>query len=58
MKKSEIYKELQRIVLHYKGSTIAYDGMLEVLRELMTQEDLARFSEEQVAKANEAVTGG
>ncbi len=45
MKKSEIYKELQRIVLHYKGSTIAYDGMLETLRELFAQEDLAKYQE-------------
>lgn len=50
MKKSEIYKELQRIVLHYKGSTIAYDWMLEILRELMRQEDMAKFAEEQEEK--------
>lgn len=58
MKKSEMYKKLQMIVLDYDRGTIAYDDRLEILRELMVQEDLARFSEEQTGKANAAVTGG
>jgi hypothetical protein len=48
-----MYKKLQMIVLDYDRGTIAYDDRLEILRELMVQEDLARFSEEQAAKANE-----
>jgi hypothetical protein len=58
VKKSEMYKKLQMIVLDYDRGTIAYDDRLEILRELMVQEDLAKFSEEQAEKANEAVTGG
>lgn len=53
MKKSEIYKSLQRITLYY--SPMDYDDKLEILRELMTQEDLAKFAEEQEAKKNETV---
>ena len=53
MKKSEMYKNLQYIVL--RDSESSYDFMLEALRELMTQEDFMKFSEEQEEKKNEAV---
>lgn len=54
MKKSEMYKEAQRIVLLNSG-LLTSDERLEILRELMTQEDIAEFAEEQEAKKNEAV---
>ncbi len=57
MDKSVIYKVLQIMVLHDE-TELTDDGKLQVLRELFAQEDLARFSEEQAAKANETVTGG
>lgn len=49
MKKSEIYRICQLMVLH-EGSGFVGDDKLAILRELMAQEDLARFSEEQAAK--------
>lgn len=55
MKKSELYKKVQMIVMDYDGSMINYDDKLPILRELMVQEDLARFAEKQGAKQNEAV---
>lgn len=54
MKKSEMYKAVQEIVLLHSG-TLTSDERLEILRELMTQEDIAEFYEEQEAKKNEAV---
>ncbi len=53
MKKSEMYKTLQIIVMDEADRYMGNDLKLETLRELMAQEDLARFSEEQAAKANE-----
>lgn len=46
MKMSEMYKELQRLVLFYSGCNLTGDERLEMLKELMKQEDLARFKEE------------
>lgn len=57
MKKSEMYRLLQRTLITDEVQ-FDYDEKLEVLRELMAQEDLAKFSEEQAEKVNEAVTGG
>lgn len=54
MKKSEMYKAVQEIVLLHSG-TLTSDERLEILRELMTQEDLAKFVERQGVNANEAV---
>lgn len=51
MKKSEIYHMLQ--ITAMKDGNLSYEETLEVLRELMRQEDLAKFSEEQ----EEAVNG-
>ena len=54
MTKSKIYEVLQIMVLH--DETELFDtGKLQILRELMIQEDLAKFAEEQEAKANETV---
>ena len=54
MKTSEIYRLCQRLVLH--GGDLCPDQVkIEALRELFMQEDLAKFSEEQEAKVNEAV---
>lgn len=50
MKKSEMYKDIQRLVLFYSGNNLAGDARLEMLRELMAQEDLAKYAEEQEAK--------
>lgn len=49
MKKSELYRGLQNTVLN--DTTIPNSTKIEALRELFTQEDLAKFSEEQEAKA-------
>lgn len=49
MKKSEIYRLLQRTLITEEVQ-FDYDERLEVLRELFTQEDLAKFAEEQEAK--------
>ena len=49
MNKSVMYNVLQIMVLHDE-TELNDDGKLQVLRELMAQEDLARFSEEQAAK--------
>lgn len=46
MKKSEIYKMLQVIVMDYNCGGGNYEDKLAILRELMAQEDLARFKEE------------
>lgn len=54
MKKSDIYRACQQLVLH-AGDLYPDHIKLEFLRELMTQEDLAKFAEEQEAKKNEAV---
>lgn len=54
MKKSEMYLQLQRTLIT-EELQFDYDERLEVLRELMAQEDLAKFAEEQEAKANETV---
>lgn len=48
MKKSEIYHLLQ--ISAMRDGDLDYDETLEVLRELMRQEDIALFSEEQEAK--------
>lgn len=48
MKKSEIYRMLQYMVL--RDHEILSPDKLEILRELMAQEDLAKFTEEQEAK--------
>jgi len=48
MKKSEIYHHLQLVAM--KDTDLTYDETLEVLRELMAQEDLAKFAEEQEAE--------
>lgn len=53
MKKSEMYKMLQIIVMNESDGYMDDDCKLETLRELMAQEVLARFSEEQEAKKNE-----
>lgn len=50
MKKSEIYHLLQRTLITGEVQ-FDFDEMLEALRELFTQENLAKFSEEQEAKA-------
>lgn len=52
MKKSEMYKTVQKIML-FHGGTLTADERLQILRELMMQEDLAKFAEEQEAKKNE-----
>lgn len=52
-----MYSVMQHLVLNDQLQ-LSNEMKLEVLRELMAQEDLARFSEEQTEKANEAVTGG
>lgn len=57
MKKSLMYSVVQHLVLNDQMQ-LSNEMKLEILRELMAQEDLARFSEEQTEKANEAVTGG
>lgn len=49
MKKSEMYRQLQRTLIT-EEIQFDYDERLEVLRELFTQEDLAKFAEEQEAK--------
>lgn len=48
MKKSEIYHKAQILVL--SSADLTYETELEMLRELIAQEDLAKFSEEQEAK--------
>lgn len=48
MKKSEIYKILQQIVVI--DPELCEDQKLVILRELFIQEDLAKFSEEQEEK--------
>lgn len=50
MKKSEMYKTAQLAVMNY--STIGGFAKLEILRELMNREDMAKFTEEQDAKEN------
>ena len=50
MKKSEIYKMLQYMVLN-EETGYNDDDKLEILRELMEQEDRAKFFEEQEANA-------
>lgn len=53
MKKSEIYLKAQEAVL--TDGTMCIREMLEILRELMRQEDLALFCEQQEEeKAEEA----
>lgn len=52
MKKSEMYKELQKLVLFYSGCNLTGDERLEMISELMTQEALAKFAEEQAEKEN------
>ena len=44
MKKSEIYKLAQIAVMHYPG--VCSMDKLEVLRELMSMEDVQRYTEE------------
>ena len=60
MKKSKMYHKLQLLVLSeaYTGTYVEAEESITILRELMYQEDLAKFAEEQAEKANEAVTGG
>ena len=48
MKKSEIYKILQQIVVI--DPELCEDQKLGILRELFVQEDLAKFQEEQEAR--------
>lgn len=48
-----MYKTLQIIVMNESDGYMDDDCKLETMRELMTQEDLAKFSEEQKAKKNE-----
>lgn len=50
MKKSEMYKEMQKLVLFYSGCNLTGDERLEMIAELMDQEALAKFAEEQEAK--------
>lgn len=47
MKKSEMYHLLQKLVMVDNDYFTCYDEKLEVLRELMRQEALEKFSEEQ-----------
>lgn len=55
MKKSEIYRMVQVAILD--NDKIAETFKLEILRELFAQEDLAKFSEAQEVKQQEAVEG-
>lgn len=52
MKKSEIYRMAQRMVLAERE--MPYDAKLEILRELFSQEDLAKLMEEVEKKNAEA----
>ena len=45
MKKSEIYRLLQRTLIT-EEVCFDYDERLEVIRELMAQEDIAKYAEE------------
>ena len=49
MKKSQLYFNLQHVVLN-AGNELMNSTKLEMLRELFTQEDLAKFAEEQEEK--------
>lgn len=46
MKKSEIYRLLQAVVLDVPCEKINTSEKCEILRELFQQEDLAKFAEE------------
>lgn len=50
MKKSEIYRKLQIIVINEK-TMFRDDDKLEILRELMNREDIEEFSEKQESQA-------
>lgn len=54
MKKSEMYRLLQRTLITDEVQ-FDYDEKLEALRELMIQEDLAKYAEEKEEKTDEAV---
>ena len=54
MKKSEMYRMLQMTLITDEAQ-FDYGEKLEALRELMIQEDLAKYEEEQEAKKNEGV---
>lgn len=53
MKKSEMYHKLQVLVL--RDTELPHDHQLDMLRELMLQEGLARYSEDQEAKQHEDI---
>lgn len=53
MKRSAIYYLAQRAVI--TDDSIAVDARIEVLRELMNAEQMAKFVEEQEKKTDEAV---
>ena len=48
MKKSQLYYEMQHVVLN-SAKEMMNSTKLEMLRELMAQEDLAKYSEEHEA---------
>jgi len=54
VKKSEMYRMLQMTLITDEAQ-FDYGEKLEALRELMIQEDLAKYEEEQEAKKNEGV---